>query len=265
MQRLSLHNDEQQRTIKILLTAQKFQVKKSKIKRRHTFNEYFRYSGYKIMKFKAVLFDLDGTLIDTIDDIGNAVNRVLLKKGFKKHTISAYRQFIGDGAKTLITRALPEEHRNENLISACQKEFVEDYSRNIVVKTRPYDGIPEMLDVLKAKGLKLAVLSNKPDSLTKKCVSTILLKWDFDVVLGQRDSVPLKPDPHSALGIAEKLAIPPAYFLYLGDTAVDMKTAVSAGMFPVGALWGLRTLRELKESGARAIIDEPLKILDILS
>ena len=217
------------------------------------------------MKFNAVLFDLDGTLIDTIDDIGNAVNRVLLKKGFEKHSISSYRQFVGDGSKTLITRALPEEHRNEKLISACHKEFIEDYSRNIVVKTRPYDGIPEMLDMLKMQGLKLAVLSNKSDFLTKKCVSTVLSKWDFDVVLGQRDSVPLKPDPHSALEVAEKLTIPPANFLYLGDTAVDMKTAVSAGMFPVGVLWGFRTLKELKESGARAIIDEPLKVLDILN
>ncbi len=216
------------------------------------------------MKFKAVLFDLDGTLIDTIDDIGDAVNRVLLNKGFTGHTISTYRQFVGEGSKNLITRALPEEHRNKNIISACLKEFVEDYSRNIAVKTRPYDGIPEMLDVLKVHGLKFAVLSNKPDSLTKKCVSTILSKWDFEVVLGQRDSVPIKPDPHSALEVAEKLTIPPANFLYLGDTAVDMKTAVSAGMFPVGVLWGFRTLKELKENGARAIIDEPLKVIDIL-
>ena len=217
------------------------------------------------MKFKAVLFDLDGTLIDTLDDIGNAVNRVLLNKGFIKHTISTYRQFVGEGSKTLITRALPEGHRNKNLINACLKEFVEDYSRNFDVKTRPYDGIPELLDVLKLHGFKLAVLSNKLDSLTKKCVSTILSKWDFDVVLGQRDSVPLKPDPHGALEVAEKLAIPPANFLYLGDTAVDMKTAVSAGMFPVGVLWGFRTLKELKENGARAIIDEPLKVIDILN
>ena len=216
------------------------------------------------MKFKAVLFDLDGTLIDTIDDIGDAVNRVLLNKGFTGHTISTYRQFVGEGSKNLITRALPEEHRNKNFISACLKEFVEDYSRNIAVKTRPYDGIPEMLDVLKVRGLKFAVLSNKPDSLTKKCVSTILSKWDFEVVLGQRDSVPIKPDPYSALEVSEKLAIPPANFLFLGDTAVDMKTAVSAGMFPVGVLWGFRTLKELKENGARAFIDKPLKVLDIL-
>ena len=127
-------------------------------------------------QINTLLLDLDGTLIDTIEDIANAVNRVLLNKGFKGHTISTYMQFVGDGSKTLITRALPEEHRNKNLINACLKEFVEDYSRNIVVKTRPYDGIPEMLDVLKVQGLKLAVLSNKPDLLTKKCVSTILSK-----------------------------------------------------------------------------------------
>lgn len=217
------------------------------------------------MKFEAVLFDLDGTLIDTIDDIGDAVNRVLKNRGFPPHTISTYRRFVGEGTRILITRSIPKEKLDENLINGCLKEFIKDYNRNFNIKSKPYNGIPELLDVLKAKGLKLAILSNKPDSITKKCVEFLLSKWDFDVVFGQRDSVPRKPNPQGALEVAEKLAIPPSNFLYLGDTAVDMKTAVSADMFPVGVLWGFRTLKELKENGARAVIAEPLKVLDFFT
>ena len=216
------------------------------------------------MKYKAVLFDLDGTLIDTVDDIGDAANRVLSNRGFPMHPISTYYQFIGEGVKVLFTRALPQEKRNEDLINTCLKEFVEDYRRNYDVKSQLYDGISEMLNALNVRGLKLAILSNKPDPLTKDCVTSILSNWDFDVVFGQRDSVPRKPNPQAALEIAEKLSISPSDFLYLGDTAVDMKTAVSAGMFPVGAAWGFRPLKELKENGARVIIGKPIQLLDLI-
>ena len=216
------------------------------------------------MKYKAVLFDLDGTLIDTVDDIGDAANRVLSNRGFPMHPISTYYQFIGEGVKVLFTRALPQEERNEDLINTCLKEFVEDYRRNYDVKSQLYDGISEMLNALNVRGLKLAILSNKPDPITKDCVTSLLSNWDFDVVFGQRDSVPRKPNPQAALEIAEKLSISPSDFLYLGDTAIDMKTAVSAGMFPVGAAWGFRPLKELKENGARVIIDKPIQLLDLI-
>jgi len=216
------------------------------------------------MKYEAVLFDLDGTLIDTVDDIGDAANRVLSNRGFPIHPISTYYQFIGEGVKVLFTRALPQEKRNEDLINTCLKEFVEDYRRNYDVKSQPYDGISEMLNALNVMGLKLAILSNKPDPLTKDCVTSLLSNWDFDVVFGQRDSVPRKPNPQAALEIAEKLLISPSDFLYLGDTAIDMKTAVSAGMFPVGAAWGFRPLKELKENGARVIIGKPIQLLDLI-
>ena len=216
------------------------------------------------MKYEAVLFDLDGTLIDTVDDIGDAANRVLSNRGFPIHPISTYYQFIGEGVKVLFTRALPQEKRNEDLINTCLKEFVEDYRRNYDVKSQPYDGISEMLNALNVLGLKLAILSNKPDPLTKDCVTSLLSNWDFDVVFGQRDSVPRKPNPQAALEIAEKLSISPSNFLYLGDTAIDMKTAVSAGMFPVGAAWGFRPLKELKENGARVIIGKPIQLLDLI-
>ena len=216
------------------------------------------------MKYEAVLFDLDGTLIDTVDDIGDAANRVLSNRGFPMHPISTYYQFIGEGVKVLFTRALPQEKRNEDLINTCLKEFIEDYRRNYDVKSQPYDGISEMLNALNVRGLKLAILSNKPDPITKDCVTSLLSNWDFDVVFGQRDSVPRKPNPQAALKIAKKLSISPSDFLYLGDTAIDMKTAVSAGMFPVGAAWGFRPLKELKENGARVVIDKPIQLLDLI-
>ncbi len=216
------------------------------------------------MEYKAVLFDLDGTLIDTANDIGDAANRVLSNRGFQTHSISTYRLFIGEGVKILFTRALPEESRNQDLINACLKEFIEDYRCNYNVKTKLYDGVPELLDILKLRGLKLAILSNKPDLITKDCVAFFLSEWDFDVVLGQHDSIPRKPDPQGALEIAERLAIVPSNFIYLGDTAIDMKTAVSAGMFPVGVLWGFRSLEELKENGARVVIDEPMQLMDFI-
>jgi phosphoglycolate phosphatase len=216
------------------------------------------------MEYKAILFDLDGTLIDTADDIGDAANRVLSNRGLPTHSISTYRLFIGEGVRILFTRALPEESRNQDLINACLKEFIEDYRCNYNVKTKLYDGVPELLDILKLRGLKLAILSNKPDPITKDCVAFFLSEWDFDVVLGQHDSIPRKPDPQGALEIAERLVILPSNFIYLGDTAIDMKTAVSAGMFPVGVLWGLRSLEELKENGARVVIDEPMQLLDFI-
>lgn len=216
------------------------------------------------MIFEAVLFDLDGTLIDTLEDIGDAVNRVLSKNKFPTHATFTYRKFVGDGSRTLMERALPKEHRNDKNIDVCLKEYVEDYSRNYNVKSKLYFGIANLLDRLKAKSVKLAILSNKPDAMTKTCVNAFLPKWDFDVVFGQRDSVPCKPNPQGALEIAKKMSIPPSNFLYLGDTATDMKTAVSAGMFPVGVLWGFRSSKELKENGACAIIDQPLAVLDLL-
>lgn len=216
------------------------------------------------MIFEAVLFDLDGTLIDTLSDIGDAVNRILSNKNFPTHAISAYRKFVGDGSRMLIERALPKKFRKDKIIDACLKEYIEDYTRNYNVKSKLYFAIPNLLDTLMAKGLRLGILSNKPDAITKKCVKTFLSKWDFDVVFGQRDSVPRKPNPQGALEVAKKMSIPPSHFLYLGDTPIDMKTAVSAGMFPVGVLWGFRFRRELEENGAGAVIDEPLDVLNLL-
>ena len=216
------------------------------------------------MCFEAILFDLDGTLLDTLEDLGNAANRVLEKYDFPTHPLDTYRYFVGDGAAVLMKRALPENKRDIDIIGVCVQTFREEYGKSWNVKTRPYDGVPEMLDALSTHGLKMAVLSNKPDEFTKRCVTEFLPKWNFDMVLGQSNLMPLKPDPKGALEIARCLNIIPSHFIYLGDTAIDMKTAIAAGMYPVGALWGFRTGKELLESGARALIKRPQEILNLL-
>jgi len=213
------------------------------------------------MAYKAVIFDLDGTLLNTLEDLGNAMNRVLAKEGFPSHPLDAYRYFVGDGATMLVIRALPEDNRNDDTIQRCLKMFLEDYSQNWNINTKPYEGIPEMLDALAARGLKMAVLSNKPDDDAKRCVAELLPNWDFDMVLGQREGIPRKPDPAGALQITEHFQIPPFEILYLGDTAVDMQTAIAAQIFPVGALWGFRPQKELEENGARAFLKKPMEIL----
>ncbi|MDR4504403.1 MAG: HAD family hydrolase [Candidatus Scalindua sp.] len=215
-------------------------------------------------RYNAVIFDLDGTLLNTLEDLANSVNRVLVKNGFPTHQTDAYRYFVGDGALELVNRALPAEKRINSIISQCLESFRTDYTENWNIKTAPYEGIAEMLDALKALRVKMAILSNKPHEHTKRCVAELLPQWDFEIVLGQRSGIPRKPDPTGALEVAEHVNIAPSEFLYLGDTDIDMKTSVTAGMFPVGALWGFRTAEELKESGARALIAHPLEILPLM-
>jgi phosphoglycolate phosphatase len=218
----------------------------------------------KTLRHSAVLFDLDGTLLDTLEDIGHAVNRVLTSKGFPTHRMDAFRSFIGDGTAMLVTRALPEDRRDHETVQICLQTFLKDYGQHWNVKTKPYDGIPDMLDTLTSRGLRMAVLSNKPDAFTKRCVTELLSSWSFDLIIGQRDGVPPKPDPTSALKVADQLDVPPASFLYLGDSAIDMKTATAAGMFPIGVLWGFREAGELRESGARALMKHPRDIVKFL-
>jgi phosphoglycolate phosphatase len=216
------------------------------------------------MTCKAIIFDLDGTLLNTLNDLGNAMNRVLSNRGFAIHPIDEYRFLIGNGVEKLVKRALPEKNRDELTVRTCITLFLEEYQNNSNRDTRPYEGIPELLDALKERGLKTAILSNKPHDTTISCVSELLERWRFDIVLGHRDGTLHKPDPAGALEIAHRLNIPPEEFLYLGDSGVDMETATAAGMFPVGVLWGFRDAEELSKSGAQALISHPLKLLDLL-
>ncbi len=215
------------------------------------------------MKYKGVIFDLDGTLLDTLEDIANSMNQVLEKRGFPTHPDEAYLRFVGSGADTLIARALPKEQRDDGIVEQCLNEFQKVYEANWNNMTRPYVGIPELLDTLKKENIKIAVLSNKPQHFTDLCVNELLGDWEFDYVLGQKDGMPLKPDPKGASEISDELNIPAEDFIFLGDSDIDMKTAVNAGMFPLGALWGFRTERELLDSGALKVILHPLELLDL--
>lgn len=213
------------------------------------------------MKYRAVIFDLDGTLLDTLDDLADAANRVLAVAGYPVHPREAYRYFVGNGLPTLIRRILPQDRQDAEDADRLIRAFREDYGRNWHVKTRLYDGVGAMLTGLRERGVVLAVLSNKPDDFTRICVRRFLDDWRFEVVLGQRPGVPAKPDPAGALEIAGLLDLPPAEILYLGDSDTDMKTARAAGMFPVGAAWGFRTAEELRASGAGRLSGRPEELL----
>ncbi|MBM4444165.1 MAG: HAD family hydrolase [Chloroflexi bacterium] len=214
--------------------------------------------------YRAVLFDLDGTLLDTVQDLADSVNAVLRRHGFPEHDVQAYKYFVGDGVEELARRALPEDQRREPLMAGCVAAIREEYSQRWANNTRPYDGIPELLDALSAAGIPMAILSNKPDDSTRATVSRLLAGWRFHPVVGASASVPMKPDPGGALAIARSLSLPPEAFIYLGDTATDMKTARAAGMYAVGALWGFRTAAELAQSGAQTIIERPGQLLELL-
>lgn len=217
------------------------------------------------MAYKAILFDLDGTLLDTLEDLGLSANSMLAARGFPEHPLEAYRYFVGEGALHLVTQVLPEENRDEETISACLTEFLDDYNRNWKVTTRLYPGIADMLDYLQAQGYRLSILSNKPQEATRKCVDEFLSRWQFEEVWGKREGIPRKPSPDSAQKIAALMGLPPSAFLYLGDTRIDMETANATGMTPAGVLWGFRTRAELVASGAKALLKTPLEIVDLLS
>lgn len=216
------------------------------------------------MKYKAVIFDLDGTLLDTIEDLSNSMNSVLSRSGFPVHDTDTYKYFIGNGLINLVKLALPEEKRSQDTIIRHLSELREEYSNRWYEKTHPYEGIPELLSSLREKNIKMSVLSNKADEFTQKIVSKFLPEWKFEVVYGERQSVPKKPDPTAAIEISNLLDTPPNNFLYLGDSGVDMITANSAGMYAVGALWGFRKRDELLENGAKALIVHPLELLKLL-
>ncbi|MBF0499216.1 MAG: HAD family hydrolase [Candidatus Riflebacteria bacterium] len=217
------------------------------------------------MKSRVVLFDLDGTLIDSLGDLANSLNAVLMRAGFPGHPVSAYGMMIGDGMDMLVRRALPAAKREDEECAVRVKSEMEvEYGRRWAETTLPYSGIPELLDELTRRGVKLAVLSNKPDPFTQLIVSRLLPRWSFSEIVGAKPGVPRKPDPFSAIAIARRMNFSPEMFLYLGDSGVDMQTARSAGMFPLGALWGFRSADELRLNGARELIEEPRQLLKLI-
>ena len=213
---------------------------------------------------KGILFDLDGTLLDTLEDLADSVNEVLRECGFPVHPVEAFRYFVGDGASVLIERVLPEAHRDTATHARCLARFRGVYATRWNVKTKPYDGIIETLSEIRRQKLRMAVLSNKPHDATVQCVTELLRPVNFDAVQGQQEGVARKPDPGGALAIARSLGLAPGEFWYLGDTATDMQTASAAGMFAVGVAWGFRPREELWQNGARVILETPGELVSLL-
>ena len=209
---------------------------------------------------EAAVFDLDGTLLDTLGELADSGNAALEALGFPTHPTEAYRYFVGKGMENLVQRILPESARDAKTAARAFEAVREAYSQRWDA-SRPYAGVPELLDALAADGLPLTVLSNKPDDFTRLTVERLLGRWDFAFVRGVRDDTPPKPDPHGALDLARRLHVEPAACLYLGDTATDMETATAAGMYALGALWGFRTADELQQAGARALLEKPTDMI----
>jgi phosphoglycolate phosphatase len=211
--------------------------------------------------FKAVLFDLDGTLINSLMDIADSMNRVLVQKGYKIHEYDAYRDFIGKGLRNLVINTLPDASRTEQNITNLLQELLQDYEQHLLHKTALYKGIPELLNALSGKHIKMCILSNKADPFTQTIKATLLSDWQFEVVLGASNAFPRKPNPDAAWHICKTIGLPPNEVLFVGDSSVDMETAKAAGMYPVGVTWGFRTRDELIDSGAKKLIDSPLGLL----
>jgi len=216
------------------------------------------------MRFSAALFDLDGTLLNTLEDIADSANAALERAGFATHPTPAYRTFVGEGVRLLAERALPEGSRDDATVESIMDAIREEYGHRWADKTRPYDGIAAMLAQLGELRVRMAILSNKPDDSTKMCAARLLPEGAFEIVLGARDGVPRKPDPTAAVEIASRMGFAPGEFLYLGDTRTDMQTAIGAGMFPVGALWGFRDEMELREAGARELVRSPAEVVALV-
>ena len=216
------------------------------------------------MSYKAILFDLDGTLLDTLEDIAASCNRALLVHQLEPHPVAAYRYFVGNGLTTLIERIVPGSWQDEQSIALIADSFREDYAENWAVKTKPYDGIEGLLVELTGMSMPMAILSNKPHAFTEICVEKMLADFSFFPVFGQRDTIAIKPDPAGAIEVAEKLAVAPGQVLFLGDSSVDMFTAGRAGMTPVGASWGFRGEEELQKSGAKYLLSHPSMLIELL-
>lgn len=212
---------------------------------------------------KAVIFDLDGTLLNTIDDIADSMNSILKRYGLPLHTVPEYKYFVGDGMANLVRRSAPGAEAAGYPWSRLETEYNAEYLLRQADKTRPYDGIPELLTALNGRGVKIAVLSNKPHDATLRIIARYFPDIHFDAIIGQRPGYPVKPDPGGALEILGIMGEPPDETLYVGDTGTDMRTAKAAGLQAAGVLWGFREKDELAENGAGLFIRRPLDLLDL--
>ncbi|MDX1683316.1 MAG: HAD family hydrolase [Phycisphaeraceae bacterium] len=214
------------------------------------------------MPSPAVIFDLDGTLADTLGDIADVANATMAACGGPQHDDEGWSRLVGHGARFLIRGALPDA--DDATIDEVTADFRRRYAQLTTSRTRPYPGVPELLTDLTDRQIPLAVFSNKPEPLAVGVVDDHFGETPFKAVRGARDDAPLKPDPTVALLIADQLQTTPDRIHFLGDTAVDIQTARDAGMIAVGAAWGFRDADELRDAGADHVIDHPEALLPLL-
>lgn len=216
---------------------------------------------------QAVIFDLDGTLLDTLTDLATSGNEVLARRGLPTHPTDDYRRFIGNGMANLVQMIFPEDiapadgPETERILV----EYRAAYDRHWQDTTDLFPGIADLLDSLSDRNIPIGVLSNKSHDFTHKCVNAFLGRWKWAAVFGARDHVPRKPDPAGALEAAQRMGADPGDCFFVGDSDVDMFTAVNAAMNPIGVSWGFRSVEELVASGAAAVIDLPLDLLTVMS
>jgi phosphoglycolate phosphatase len=216
------------------------------------------------MIYRAAIFDLDGTLLNTLDDIADSMNGALQRLGLPGWPVEQYRSMVGMGLDQLALRVLPEDRSDAATVSACLAAMRELYAARWAVRTRPYDGIPEMLRALRQAGIRCAVLSNKAHEFVVTMISHFFGDKAFELILGG-GRFPLKPDPSGALHIAASIGLPPGEIVFIGDSDVDMKTAGNAGMFGIGATWGFRTREELLQNGAQFLAETPIDIVSAVT
>ena len=215
------------------------------------------------MKYKGIIFDLDGTLVNSLEDISDAMNTVLTNLNYPTHTYDAYQYFIGSGLRNLVSKALPASNNSENEIEVCFENMIAEYREICTLKTKPYAGIVELLDDLVSRDIKLAVFSNKADELTKKIASEIFPDY-FNTAVGLSTEALKKPNPFEALEISKNWNLKTEEIIFIGDSDIDMLTATNAKMFPLGVSWGYRTEEELIASGAKLVINTPSDLIEIL-
>lgn len=214
--------------------------------------------------YKAVLFDLDGTLLNTLEDLAFSMNETLEEMGFPTHPTLAYRYFVGEGVGELAKRVLPEKFRDAARINECIAGMLEKYKVYWNKSTSPYPGILELLERLKDQQIELAIFSNKPHAFTTMMVEHFFPNITFQMVLGVGGDIPRKPHPKGVERILSCLKIAKEDIIFLGDTKTDMETATRSGLYPVGVLWGFRERQELLQSGALALLERPRDLLPIL-
>lgn len=214
------------------------------------------------MQYKAAIFDLDGTLVDTLEDLAISVNEMLTSYGFPTHPLDEYRYYLGNGSKKLIERTLPKDKAQDAaFVIEAMKRYQKIYEHHRD-HTGPFKGIQEVLDKLKAMGVPMGVCTNKHQQAADEIIGGMFPKGTFTTVMGDRPGLPIKPDPKKPLMMAKEYGVKPEEVAYFGDTSVDMDTAVNAGFLPIGVLWGFRPEKELLEHGAKVILAKPEELFE---